>query len=240
MAPPSALSDIEPVRPADEADEPAFAPVTVGFSPDLHILSDPSGIRAESIRALRTHLIAQHLRDGRRSLSICSPVIGAGCSYLAANLGVALGQTGVKTLLIDGNMRRQPGLQHYFMPDRDMPGLMQCLSDPNMSARDTVLENVQPGLSLLFSGGETPSAQELLASTAFKSLIDSCVRDYDLTIVDTPPANSSADARRIAAVLRYALVVACRNRSYVKDVRTLIAELTGDRVRVVGTYLNDR
>lgn len=218
---------------------PAEAPPVIDLSSDLHILSDATGIRAESIRVLRTHLAAQHLRDGRRSLAICAPAANVGCSYVAANLAVALAQTGVKTLLIDANLR-QPGLQHFFMPRRETPGLLQCLSDENIGLRDAILEDVQPDLSLLFAGGETPNAQELLAGAGFKALIDACVRDYDITIVDAPAANTSADARRIAAVLRYALVVAYRNHSYVKDVRTLVGELTNDRVRVVGTYLNDR
>lgn len=219
--------------------EPGNAGPAVDLSSDLHILSEPTGIRAESIRVLRTHLSAQHLRDGRRSLAICGPAVGAGCSYVAANLAVALAQTGVKTLLIDANLR-QPGLDHFFVPRRALPGLLQCLSDPNVGLRDAILEDVQPDLSLLFAGGESPNAQELVSGVGFKALIDSCVRDYDITIVDSPAANTSADARRIAAVLRYALVVAYRNHSYVKDIRTLVGELTNDRVRVVGTYLNDR
>lgn len=223
---------------AAPADPPAAQPA-IDLSSDLHILSDPTGIRAESIRVLRTHLSAQHLRDGRRSLAICGPAVGSGCSYVAANLAVALAQTGVKTLLIDANLR-QPGLQHFFVPHRETPGLLQCLSDPNVSLRDVILDDVQPDLSLLFAGGESANAQELVAGAGFKSLIDSCVRDYDITIVDSPAANTSADARRIAAVLRYALVVAYRHHSYVKDIRTLVGELTNDRVRVVGTYLNDR
>ena len=226
--------DQRPVAPAD-----ATVATAIDLSSDLHILSEPTGIRAESIRVLRTHLIAQHLRDGRRSLAICSPAPQSGTSYVAANLAAALAQTGVKTLLIDCNLRHS-GQQHFFTPRHDVLGLLQCLTDPNLSLRDVILEDVQPSLSLLYAGGKSTRAQELLAGAGFKSLIDSCVRDYDLTIVDTPAANSSADARRIAAVLRYGLVVAYRNHSFVKDIRTLIGELTSDRVRVVGTYLNDR
>ena len=100
-------------------------------------------------------------------------------------------------------------------------------------------EDVLPGLTVLFAGRASPDAQELLGGAGFKALVDACVRDYDITIIDTPPANMYADARRIASVMRYAMVVVQRDKSYVRDVRTLIDELTSDRVRVVGTYLND-
>lgn len=208
------------------------------LSTQLSILADPAGPQAESIRVLRTHLTAQHLRDGRRSLAICAPSEGAGCSYLASNLAVALAQTGIKTLLIDANLR-QPGIDQYFAPTQPMRGLYHFLADTTLNAGDVIEDEVQPNLSLMLAGGATPNAQELLGGAAFKGLIDTCVRDFDLTIVDTPPANSSADARRIASVLRYALVVARRGKSYVKDLRTLMDELNGDRVRVIGSYLND-
>lgn len=207
-------------------------------SSEIHLLSEPTGARAESIRVLRTHLIAQHLRDGRRSLAICAPAAGTGCSYIAANLAVALAQTGIKTLLIDGNMRG-PGLENYFRPSTPAPGLYDCLARDDLAVRAAIHEDVVPGLSLLFAGQAAPEAQELLGGAGFKALVDACVRDYDLTLIDTPPANSYADARRIASVMRYAMIVSQRDKSYVRDVRTLIDELTCDRVRVVGTYLND-
>ncbi|NJR77847.1 CpsD/CapB family tyrosine-protein kinase [Sphingomonas corticis] len=217
---------------------PVQRATTFQVSADVHLLSEPTGARAESVRVLRTHLIAQHLRDGRRSLAVCAPAVGAGCSYIAANLAVGLAQTGVKTLLIDGNMRG-PGLENYFRPSAGAPGLYDCLSRDDLAVREAIHEDVVPGLSLLFAGQAAPEAQELLGAAGFKALVDACVRDYDLTLIDTPPANSYADARRIASVMRYAMVVARRDKSYVRDVRTLIDELTSDRVRVVGTYLND-
>ena len=48
----------------------------------------------------------------------------------------------------------------------------------------------------------------------------------------------SADARRIASVMRYALIVVKRDVTYVDDVKRLIQELNSDRVSVVGTFLN--
>ena len=229
-----AARDEDVVAPSAPRD--AVAPMQI--STDIHLLSEPTGVRAESIRVLRTHLIAQHLRDGRRSLAVCAPASATGASYVATNLAVSLAQTGVKTLLIDGNMRA-PGLHRFFRSAVETPGLADCLSNPELSLRDALHEDVLPGLTLLYAGRATADAQELLGGAGFKALVDACVRDYDLTLIDTPPANTYADARRIASVMRYAMIVAQRNKSYVRDVRTLIDELTSDRVRVVGTYLND-
>jgi Mrp family chromosome partitioning ATPase len=69
--------------------------------------------------------------------------------------------------------------------------------------------------------------------------MDYCMREYDLTIVDTPPANTSSDARRISTVCGYSLIVTRQNVSLTDDVKTLMAQIRGDHGRVIGTVLNE-
>ncbi|WP_298669337.1 CpsD/CapB family tyrosine-protein kinase [uncultured Sphingomonas sp.] len=209
------------------------------LSSSLVALGDPTGVQAESIRVLRAHIVAKHLREGRRSLAMAGPASGGGCSFVTANLAVALAQTGASVLLIDGNMRA-PRLDAFFTPREAPFGLSDCLSDHSIGFSDAVQDDVLPRLSLLFAGAPREDASELLSGAEFKSLIESCIRDYDIVLIDTPPANNFADVRRIASVTRYAMIVACRDRSYVRDVRTLIEELESDKSQVIGTYLNVR
>jgi Mrp family chromosome partitioning ATPase len=87
--------------------------------------------------------------------------------------------------------------------------------------------------------GAASNAPELIASGRFKSLIDFCLREFDATIVDTPPANRYSDARRISTVVGYSLIVARRNKTHVNDVKTLAEQIRGDHATVIGTVLND-
>ncbi len=59
-----------------------------------------------------------------------------------------------------------------------------------------------------------------------------------MTIVDTPPANGSADSRRISTVVGFSLVVVRKNKTLVSDVHTLVDQLLKERANVVGTVLN--
>ncbi|MEO8723317.1 MAG: hypothetical protein ABI395_07310 [Sphingobium sp.] len=140
--------------------------------------------------------------------------------------------------MIDANLR-EPGIGDYVYSDVQSPGLLQCLGDEGGAFGEAIRSEVLPNLSIMYAGGTTNQPQELLASPEFKALIDVCLRDFDLTIVDTPPANVCADGRSIAAVLRYAMVVAKRDASFVSDVRQVVEELKGDKVNVIGTFLND-
>lgn len=208
------------------------------FSRKIVALSAPNSVQAESFGSLQTHLKAKHIGDGRRSLAICAATPGVGTSYVAVNLAMSFAMAGLNTMLIDANMRT-PGLEDYIAPDKPLPGLRQCLGDNEVEFGDVIQADVFPNLSLIYSGGIAPNPQELLASRAMSELLDTCLRDYDVTIVDTPPGNSSADARRVAMAVRYAMLVAKKNDSYVGDVKQLADELTSDRATVIGTFLND-
>ena len=161
-----------------------------------------------------------------------------GSTYVAVNLAAAFAQAGISTLLVDGNMR-DPGLERYIQPQTEPQGLSQCLAEPEIQLADVVQDEALPNLSLLYAGGVTENAQGLLANRTLTALFDACMRDYEFTIVDTPPSNSSADCRRIAMAVRYAMIVARRNDSYMSDIKTLADELQTDRATVIGSFLND-
>lgn len=210
---------------------------THSFSAELVTLSAPLSAEAESIRALRTHVLAQHVQAGRRGLSIASPSVDTGCSFVAANLAVALAQVGIKTLLVDGDLRA-PHLDQIIRPAAAPAGLAACLSVNGGKIGDFIEPEVLPNLSLLYAGPASNNAQELLAREWFETVMNHCMREYEITIVDTPPANTCADVRRISNIVGYSLIVARRNKSLVADVKTLAAQLVEDHVRVIGTLMN--
>jgi protein-tyrosine kinase len=210
----------------------------VSLHRDIVMNSEPFGVRAEAIRALRTHLLAQHLAGGRRALAVCGPTAGVGCSFVAANLAVALSQVGVNTLLIDANLRA-PSLHRLIPSATPQIGLGQYLANAGSGFSEFLEAGVLENLSVMFAGQLIPNPQEVLGGAAFQRLMQTCLREYDITIADTAPANQFADARRVASVVGYGLVVARRDVSLVADVKTLIGELTVDHAQVVGTVLNE-
>jgi capsular exopolysaccharide synthesis family protein len=207
------------------------------FSPALLTLAAPLSRGAESIRALRTHILAQHVQAGRRALAICAPSLEVGCSFVAANLAVALAQVGLKTLLVDADLR-QPAIERFVIPPTRPSGLAACLAAPDSRVGDFIDDDLLPNLSVFYAGEAAENAQELLANEWFEAVMNHCLREYEVTIIDTPPANTCADARRISNVVGYGLIVARRNRSLVADVKTLAEQLIDDHVRVVGTLMN--
>lgn len=208
------------------------------LSPVLVTLRDPLSPGAEAIRALRTHIITQHLQVGRRSLAICAPSVAVGCTFVAVNLAVALAQVGIKTLLVDGDLR-SPTIQEVLPPPAGASaGLSAALASGSGSISEFIEPDILPNLSVLYAGAPAANAQELLARDLFEDAIHQCLRNHEITIIDTPPANTSADVRRISNAVGYSLIVAQRHRSLVSDVKALASQLLDDQVRVIGTLLN--
>jgi capsular exopolysaccharide synthesis family protein len=207
-------------------------------SDELVVVHDETSIRSESVRLLRTQIIAQHMRAGRRGLAFVSPVEGVGCSYIAANLAASLSQVGIKTLLIDANMR-SPRIDQFFGLDAAAPGLSSFLSLQVARPERVVHANVLPSLSVMTAGPMVGRPQELLSGVRFRDGINTLLREYDLVLFDTPPSNSNADALTVGAAAGYALMVARRNITFFKDVSVLTDQLAAARCPVVGAVLNE-
>jgi protein-tyrosine kinase len=225
------------VPAAELAKSAKFGDEGYTFSPNLVTLANPLSAGAEAVKAVRTHILSQHVNAGRRALAICAPSIGVGCSFVAANLAVAMAQVGLKTLLIDGDMRA-PSIDKFIIPSAPPQGLAACLATPGVRVGDFIDEDLLPNLSVLFAGPAAHNAQELLTRDWFEDVMNLCLREYDLTIIDTPPANTCADARRISDVAGYSLLVARRNKSLVADLKILVDQLMDDEVTVIGALMN--
>lgn len=218
--------------------EATLARPTYSLAPLLSEVFDTVGHQSQPFRSLATEVLVRHVDKGRRGLAICGAAAGAGVSFVAASLGIALSQIGVDTLIIDANLRA-PSLSDLMRPEpMAEAGLLQYLRGDAATLEGLLHEQVMPDLSLLYAGGRESQPQELVDSRRFKRLVRDCMRNHQLTIIDTPPASRCAEARRIAAVAGYAIIVGRRDVSFAADLAALSEELSVAGVGILGSVLN--
>jgi protein-tyrosine kinase len=207
-----------------------------GVSQEVVAAHDPQNPHLESLRTLRSQLMLTWLTTTtRKVLAIVSPDAGDGRTWLAANLATTFAHAGVRTLLIDTDLRR-PRQHEVFNLSKGGGGLCELLTG---RADRKVAQRLHPQLRLfvLPAGLLPPNPQELLARPVFDIVIDRFAQQFDLIILDTPPAKKFADAQIIAAHAGSAMLLARRNRTRHAELLGAMRQMTQIGVNVVGTVL---
>src|SRR2546426_456544 len=174
---------------------------------------DPKSPVAEAYRTLRTNVQFARMERAGKILVVTSPTLQEGKTTTIVNLALTLAQSGQRTLLIGGNMRR-PSIHRFFGIERE-PGLSDILvgSTPWRDCVRTVadilmgrfeMEDIMaaPGLDNLhiIEAGPVPAnPSELLSTPAMTGFLHA-VRDvYDVVLVDTPPILPVTDSAIVAS-----------------------------------------
>jgi chain length determinant protein tyrosine kinase EpsG len=211
------------------------APGEAKFSKELVTAYQPTGEEAERFRAVRSHLLLRWFSAERRGLVVVSPSKGDGRSYVAANLAVALSQAGERTLLIDADLRNPR--QHAVFNVPNDRGLSLVLGELSAEPGEVMLPFFQ-NLALMPAGPRPPNPQELLSRQAFRTLLATMQRRYDVILVDSPAAAENSDAEIVAARVGGAMVVARKNRTRVAELTKLEQKLLDAQAQVVGSVFN--
>lgn len=206
------------------------------LSTELPVAREPFSAHAEVFRRIRSQLLSRlQMLDRRAALAVVSPQHGDGKSYFAANLAVAFGQLGSKTLLIDADLRHPR--QHQIFGIDVKAGLSSVLSGRSGEILHTV--PALPGLSLLPVGALPPNPLELVERPAFALLLKELTAKFDHVVVDTPAADSGADAAVIAARCGAAVVLARGGKSPVSALDALVSRMRGNSTEVLGALINE-
>jgi protein-tyrosine kinase len=206
------------------------------FSDKLIAAYQPFTPQVEALRALRSQLNIHWFGHGNKALAVIAANANEGCSDMAANLAVVFSQLGERTLLIDGNLR-QPSQREIF--DLGQPrGLSDILIGRAGLEVITRIESLD-GLSVLAAGTVPPNPQELLSRKVFTELITRLRDQFDVIIVDTPPASVTSDAQTVASRCGGALLVSRLNETRMSDLMNVRDQLTMSDVQIVAAIVND-
>ncbi len=206
------------------------------FSAELVAAYLPFSPQVEALRALRSQLVLRWFAEHGSTLAVVGAQAGDGSSYIAANLAVVFSQLGENTLLIDANLR-QPSQRRIFnlQESRGLSDILAGRADKDAIVRiDSFM-----GLSVLGAGTVPPNPQELLSRLSFSELLTQAANQYDVVIIDTPPATESADFQPVVARTGGALLVSRKNHTKLSDLAHLTDQISGIGALVVGVVLNE-
>jgi tyrosine-protein kinase Etk/Wzc len=195
----------------------------------------PQDMAVESLRSLATAMHFALLEKGNNVVVFTSSAPESGKTFLCANLAYLLGESGQRTLLIDGDLRR--GNLHQLTDNERQPGLSEVLT--RRATLDGAVRPLIPGkVDLLTTGQIPPNSAELLMSKGFSELIEATRQWYDVVLIDTPPVLAVADAGVIAAHAGAVFLVVRAVSQTLDELETTIKQLRNYRVQVTGAVFN--
>jgi capsular exopolysaccharide synthesis family protein len=133
-----------------------------------------------------------------RTIVFTSALPGEGKTFVSCNYALVLAQAGLKTLLVDTDLRR-PAVHSRFHLENKIGFLEVVTRDLNLT--QAVHQNVAQNLDVLSAGGRCPNPAELLAGSGFKDVLTKALASYDRVVFDASPVNLVSDALLIAPYL---------------------------------------
>jgi capsular exopolysaccharide synthesis family protein len=235
--------------PMIKPDRNAAKQIDSALDPCLCAFYSSKASASEAYKSIRTALYFSNQADGQKILQVTSPTPADGKSTVAANIAIAVAQSGKSVLLLDADLRR-PRIDKLFGIEVER-GLSWLLSEAATSESDekipellgeVIHESEVPNLSILGAGKSPDNPSELLSSTHFDRLLDAVRDKFDFILLDSPPLLAVTDPSNVAARVDGVLMVV-RLRKNVKPlaaqatrmIETLESNLIGIVVNGVGS-----
>lgn len=200
----------------------------------LIVHQDTKSPIAEAYRTLRTNIQFVKAGEELKVIMMTSAGPGEGKSTTAANLAVAMAQSGKKVVLIDCDFRKP--VQHRIFGKRNK-GVTNYLVDnidPGSLLATTEVEN----LYLIPSGPIPPNPSELLSSAKMRELLDYLRNQADFVIVDAPPVIAVTDAGVLASKVDGIVLVLSAGKVRPEMAQKAKELLTRANGHILGVILN--
>ena len=190
----------------------------------------------EAFRSVRLNLMHSYQQGTTISLAISSPSPGDGKSLVSSNLALSFAESGLRTVLIDGDIRRGD-LHRTFSVDR-RPGLLDYLSGE--ADHTAILRPAShPQLMVIPCGTRRRQGPELLGSARMQDLMSVLRGRFDVVVVDTPPLGAGIDPFVLATATGNLALVLRAGETDRQLAEAKLQVLDRLPVRLLGAILND-
>ncbi|MEO6784759.1 MAG: CpsD/CapB family tyrosine-protein kinase, partial [Chthoniobacteraceae bacterium] len=160
---------------------------------------------AEAFRFLAASASSLLGADGKGSLLLTSAAPGDGSTPCAAGYAVAVARSGVRTLLVDSDLR-SPAIGRLFSIPKDASGLADCLAGRS-TLEASVLPTKVDNLFVLAAGTAPAEISSLFSGPAFGELIGRATGEYGQVVIDSAPVNTASETLLIARHASAACIV---------------------------------
>lgn len=204
---------------------------------DLQAHLHPQSNSAEGFRTIRAAIALMPKADQFRLISVTSTIPSEGKSLLASNLAIVTAQTGIKTLLVDADLRR-PSVHKAFQLHSPV-GLSAYLNESVTRLEEIVHDSDVPNLDVICAGAIPNNPSELVGSKRMRQFLQEALAKYDRVFLDCPPVSAVSDPLIIGAMSDGIVFVTKFNKIRREHARRSLQRIQDAGIRLLGVVLND-
>ena len=168
------------------------------------MITEPTSALSESLRLTRAAIASSRPDRLPKTVMVTSAVPGEGKTTFALMLGRQSASTGSRTIVVEAEMRRPKfGRDLHPLPPKGLTDyLMSRATLDEIIGVDAI-----SGMHFIASGASDHGFGELLGSARMAALLHSLSAQYDLVLLDTPPAAIVADALQLSGLVDAVIVL---------------------------------
>ena len=191
----------------------------------------------EAMNTLCTNLF--YCGENIRSVLLTSRYEQEGKSSIAMNVMRTLAGYGKRVVLVDADLRCSTLARRYrfSFARREAFGLAQYLAGM-CALEDAVYQTNLPGAYILPAGREVLNSMQLLASPRYGEMMEALRKNFDVVLVDSPPAGVIVDAVEIAKYCDGVIIVVAYNKGRRQDIGEVAASIAKTGCKVLGAVMN--
>ncbi len=203
----------------------------------LYVANMPGTIEAEVLRQLRAKLVLATDGAQPKVVTITSYDSGDGKSVTSSNLALVTAESGLRTLLVDGDIRK--GNLHEFFGLPNVMGLSDILAgrdDLSVLLSRSLLDTNVENLTLLTAGRASTNPAVLLSKPRLGDLIKLLRDQFDAIVMDSVPSIGGPDSAFLAEHSDGVVIVVHGQRTTRRSLRRTLQTLQQGTNRAVNIY----
>ena len=215
---------------------PSVKKIDKGYHLSQMFIEDVNSEFSESIRTLRTLLVAKYQKN--KTILISSTYSGEGKTTISLNTALAFSKIG-KVLLVETDIRRPSVLTKTTQADEAPKVGFSDLIQGGVKMSDCIMKLPGSEIEVMTSGTRRSDLTDLTTSKKLKTFFDVLKQNYDYVIIDTPPIQPVSDTLFISQATDHNLIIVRANVTKLVGIKSILKKLDNVGVKVDGLVLND-
>jgi polysaccharide biosynthesis transport protein len=204
---------------------------------DLIAHLEPTSSASEGFRTVRAAVSLNNLPEKLRTIIVTSTVPSEGKSLVASNLAIVTAQAGLKTLLVETDLRR-PSVHKTFKLYSPL-GVSGYLLNKVDHVEEIAHKTDIPNLDVICCGPIPNNPSELIGSNRMVKFFEEARKRYDRVILDCSPVSAVSDPLVVASMADGLIFVMKFNKIRREHARKTIQRIQNAGIQILGGVINN-